>query len=186
MPQRAKLFLDTEFTGLHQSTTLISLGIIAEDNSSFYVEFTDYDTTQIDNWLETNVLQKLTLKAHPEYYEAQPQNTQWELKGPQIWVLPKLRQFLNRFPAIEIWADNPAYDWVLFCQLFGHALNIPSHICYIPFDLSTLVWAKGIDPDISREAFIADQISNIDSANKHNALWDAQVLKCCFEKASKM
>ena len=30
-----KLFFDTEFTGLHQATTLISLGIIAEDGRTF-------------------------------------------------------------------------------------------------------------------------------------------------------
>ena len=54
-----KLFFDTEFTGLHQKTTLISLGIISEDNKTFYAEFTDYDESQVDTWLQENVINKL-------------------------------------------------------------------------------------------------------------------------------
>ena len=30
-----RLFFDTEFTGLHKNTTLISIGIIAENGKSF-------------------------------------------------------------------------------------------------------------------------------------------------------
>ena len=40
-----KLYFDTEFTGLHKNTTLISVGLIAEDGQEFYAEFTDYDIT---------------------------------------------------------------------------------------------------------------------------------------------
>ena len=41
-----KLFLDCEFTGLHKSTTLISLGVVAENGKRFYAEFCDYDREQ--------------------------------------------------------------------------------------------------------------------------------------------
>lgn len=43
-----KVFFDTEFTGLHQKTTLISIGLISEDGKTFYAELTDYDQTQVD------------------------------------------------------------------------------------------------------------------------------------------
>ena len=33
-----KIFFDTEFTGLHQKTTLISIGLIAETGETFYAE----------------------------------------------------------------------------------------------------------------------------------------------------
>lgn len=36
-----KIFFDTEFTGLHKDTTLISLGMISEDGRRFYAEFND-------------------------------------------------------------------------------------------------------------------------------------------------
>jgi len=34
-----RIFFDTEFTGLHKDTTLISIGLIAEDGRTFYAEF---------------------------------------------------------------------------------------------------------------------------------------------------
>lgn len=39
---------------------------------------------------------------------------------------------------------------------------------------------KGIDPDIKREEFAEVEESGI----KHNALWDAQVIKACYNKLS--
>ena len=51
-----KIFLDTEFTGLHQYTTLISIGIISEFGDTFYAEFSDYDKNQVDNWIQENVI----------------------------------------------------------------------------------------------------------------------------------
>ena len=51
-----KIFFDTEFTGLHQDTTLISIGMIAEDGRELYCELNDYDKTQIDDWLKDNVI----------------------------------------------------------------------------------------------------------------------------------
>jgi hypothetical protein len=39
--KNTKLFLDTEFTGLHQNTTLISIGLIADTGDN--AELTDYD-----------------------------------------------------------------------------------------------------------------------------------------------
>jgi len=42
---KTKIFFDTEFTGLHQNTTLISIGLISECGKTFYAELTDYDKT---------------------------------------------------------------------------------------------------------------------------------------------
>lgn len=77
-----------------------------------------------------------------------------------------------------MWSDCLAYDWVLFCQLFGHAFNIPSNVYYIPFDIATLFKLIGIDPDINREEF-ADMPQG---SLKHNAAWDARIIKKCYEK----
>ena len=45
-------------------------------------------------------------------------------------------------------------------------------------DICTLFRYKGIDPDISRE-----EVSRYDKKdNKHNALFDSEVIKACFEK----
>jgi hypothetical protein len=77
-----------------------------------------------------------------------------------------------------MWSDCYAYDWVLLCDVFGGAFRIPDCVYYIPFDLSTLLKLRGIDPDINREAY-AERTSDW----KHNALWDARIIKACYEKA---
>lgn len=58
-----KVFFDTEFTGLHRLTTLISIGLIAENERKFYAEFTDYNWDHVDPWLQENVVDKLILPA---------------------------------------------------------------------------------------------------------------------------
>jgi len=81
-----------------------------------------------------------------------------------------------------MWSDTLAYDWVLFCQLFGHAFKIPDKVYYIPFDLATLFKVKGVDPDINREEYALSGPAGDVPDSKHNALWDAQVIKACWEK----
>ena len=56
------LYFDTEFTGLHKNTTLISIGIISEDGKTFYAELNDYDKSQVDEWIQSNVIDNLYLK----------------------------------------------------------------------------------------------------------------------------
>ena len=93
-------------------------------------------------------------------------------------IREKLTTWLEQFGEVEIWSDCLSYDWVLFNQIFGHAFNIPKNIYYIPFDICTLFYAKGIDADISREEFSEMQ----EGSQKHNALWDAKVIRQCFNK----
>ena len=54
-----KIFFDTEFTGLHKGTTLISIGLIDEKGRTFYAEFSDYDDAQINSWIKENVISNL-------------------------------------------------------------------------------------------------------------------------------
>lgn len=54
-----KIFFDTEFSGLHQGTTLISIAMVAEDGRELYCELNDYDKSQIDDWLQDNVIANL-------------------------------------------------------------------------------------------------------------------------------
>jgi hypothetical protein len=172
-----RIFFDTEFTGLHQETTLISIGLAAENKREFYAEFTDFDKSQIDDWLRDNVLNNLIYKYDDN--RAFTDGSHTGRNGNQIYVAGELEEWLNSFnERIEMWSDCLAYDWVLFCQLWGHAFKIPDNIYYIPFDLSTLFKVKGIDSDINREEFIG--WSN--KQNKHNSLWDAKVIKECYRK----
>ena len=102
-------------------------------------------------------------------------------RGNSEFVSDELKCCLTQFKSIEMWSDCLAYDWVLFNDLFGHAFNIPNNIYYIPFDICTLFKIKEIDPDISREKFINNSIRG----KKHNSLYDAKVIKACYDELIK-
>lgn len=200
-----KVFFDTEFTGLHQQTTLISIGLISEEGHRFYAEFTDYDKTQVDLWIRENVISKLRLTKHIsssvsswenwasdeggysdalEFALAKKDMSRFECIGNTQMVRDRLTQWLSQFESVEMWSDCLSYDWVLFNQIWGHAFSIPKNIHYIPFDICTLFKMKGIDPDIGREKFALGE--HYAEMPKHNALWDAEMIMKCYEKLTAL
>lgn len=184
-----KIFLDTEFTGLHQYTTLISIGIISEFGDTFYAEFSDYDKNQVDNWIQENVINNLCLIGKyndPTWFHLDnlDDNIHMSVSGNIKYIKMMLDEWFdvvldnNEENNIEIWSDCLSYDWVLFNQLYGNALNLPDFIYYIPFDICTFMKLAGVDPDISREEFIGNSVEG----DKHNSLYDAKVIKACYDK----
>lgn len=195
-------FLDTEFTGLEQDAELISIGITTLVNNKpgpeFYAEITDFNKDKASDWVKENVFPGLPFanKKAPyiefglgreNIFEVVEESYDVTIDDAMIKSTKKetsnhLRSFINLFKPlnksnkIEVWSDCLAYDWVLFCDLLDN--NLPDNILYIPFDICTVFKMKGIDPDISREAFIGNQVEGY----KHNALYDAIVIKKCFEK----
>jgi len=182
--QPAIIFLDTEFTGLHQRSSLISLGLAASSGELFYAECTDYDREQINPWLSENVLPLLSGNL-PDARQA-ANGPVVLCQGDQQSVSLALRQWLGQFGAknsVEIWADVLAWDWVLFCELFGGAFSIPEQVHYIPRDLSTLLWARGVDPDANRE-----ELGKVTWSHpalhlaRHHALYDALLELSVFDE----
>ena len=183
------LFLDTEFTGLRQQSTLISLALVAGDGRAFYAEFTDYDPGQCDDWVQQHVL------AHTRWlHEDNPRPGQWRedtlslCLGDKPRVRRALEEWLEQFQQVEIWADCPAWDWVLFCELFGGAFGLPRNIYYLPFDLVTLFKARRLNPDFRREAFAGwpESAEGAGAKARHNALYDARLGMACYEKLMEM
>ena len=193
---RTKLFIDLEFTGLHQATTPISLGIISECGKTIYAEFTDYDRSQLNDWLEENIIPNTWVAVH------EPITSMGEVVGDSRWadvhvfgssdyIKPFLEKWLLQFEKIVIWSDCLAYDWVLFNQIWGHAFSIPENIYYIAMDICTVFEMNNIDPDISREEYCEIEtfreertkvLYNDFKSVKHNALWDAFIIRECYNK----
>jgi len=178
-----KVFFDAEFTGLNQNATLISLGLVTETGETFYCEFTDYDLSQVNSWIRENVLANLI---YPGVFELIEFGPSVSMTGNVNEVRCALITWFAQFDDVEIWGDCLAWDWVLFCEVFGGAFSIPVNIYYIPFDICTVFKMKGIDPDITREKFAKPAIPEwIGREFKHNALWDASVIKACYEKLER-
>ena len=178
-----KVFFDTEFTGLHAKTTLISIGLVDEDGRTFYAEFTDYDKKQLDGWLQDNVIDNLTISNSGSVAHMLAAGEGVDLMdrfaGRTPYIREKLEKWLSAYDSVEMWSDCLAYDWVLFNNIWGHAFDIPKNIYYIPFDICTMMKLKGVDPDINREEYAFNAVPAI--ARKHNALWDAQAIRACYE-----
>lgn len=200
------IYYDAEFTGLHRNTTLVSIGMVSETGTFFYAEFTDYDKSQVDDWLEEHVISNLMMKdvekivysiSMSKYVDAPDSII---MKGNKNEVSSILLDWLKKEShesgsQLRFFTDCYAYDWVLLNDIisgFGVATNIPDYINYIPIDLSTCLFMRSIDPDISREDFAGDTSAILDVFNrlpvstsgdpKHNSLWDALICRTCFNK----
>jgi hypothetical protein len=180
----SKLFIDTEFTGLHKNTTLISLGIISDNDRTFYAEFSDYDDMQCDEWIKDNVIKNLLLKDFTKdsvisgYKDLQ-------VYGTKKFVADELKKWLAQFDSIQIVSDVCHYDFVLFIDLFGGAFDLPKNISPYCHDINQDI-AKmfGISDkeafDKSRED-IVQLLGTPIEGDKHNSLYDAKVIKSIYE-----
>lgn len=176
----ALLFLDTEFTNLHADARLLSIALYHSDDNYFYAEFSDIDKYMLSPWVIENVLPHLEYQ-HVDAFLSE-EGTIVKLKGNNETVKTALFSWIAKFENIEVWADVLAYDWVFFCNIFGGATQIPKNIFYIPFDLSTLLKACHLNPDLNRFDFISDFLTEGEKGRRHHALIDAKVGRLCLKK----
>lgn len=175
-----KVFFDTEFTGLHKNTTLISIGLVDENGRTFYAEFSDYDKSQCDDWIHENVIKHLYLGKY-EHIGFLNDNT--TVFGSKDFIKNKLEKWLSIYDNVELVSDCCHYDMVLFIDIFGGAFDIPSNInpaCHdINQDIANYYIISEREAfDLSREEIIEkyNNIINIEG-DKHNSLYDAKVIK---------
>jgi len=182
-----KIFFDTEFTGLHKNTTLISIGLIDENERCFYAEFTDYDDSQCDDWIKENVINHLRRKGtYNLYMEAYDRiNKETSIVGTKSQIKEKLEDWLSIYDEIELVSDVCHYDMVLFIDLFGTAFDLPQNVnpaCHdINQDIARYYEISEKEAfDFSREEILQNNAIIIDGY-KHNSLYDAKVIKTIYE-----
>lgn len=215
-----KLFFDTEFTGLHKNTTLISLGIVSEDGRRFYAEFQDYDRKQCNEWIKENVIKNCYIPLLPSHSKVEKEieemkrngyevsempcipsgfspivhftkhvneNGVTEVSGDGCWISAYLEEWLSQFNTIEFVSDVCHYDFVLLINIFGSAFDLPDNICPSCHDINQdIAIFYGISEkeafDKSREKIIENSVGG----NKHNALYDAEVIKSIYYKINTL
>ena len=176
------LFFDTEFTGLHKGTTLISIGIVDDKGRTFYAEFADYDGGQVDEWVKQNVIHNLLWN---NYKLIDSMTTDKRgIKGTTSDVSKALQEWLSNYEKVQFISDVCHYDFVLLLDLLvPDALRLPDNISMYCHDINQDI-AKyfGIS---DREAFDKnrEKLCGIPDGdgNKHNSLWDAKVIKKVYE-----
>lgn len=189
-----KLFFDMEFTGLRKDTTVITLGIVDQNGRSIYTEYTDYDKKQIDNWLKKNVLANtMYLKnnniEYINYFEKGNTICVGDTNKNRKHILEWLAFYDNE--EIQFVSDVSHYDMVLLIDiLFGHALEIPKNICAACHDINhDIARYKNISIkeafDFSREDLLTSEELQKIEGEKHNALYDAKVIRAIYNKINK-
>ena len=174
------IFFDTEFTGLHKDTTLISIGCVDENNRTFYAELTDYDKYQINDWIQDNVINNLKLPKHGCYNYNQ-EHTWTNVKGNKDTVEVALRDWLYDYKDVQFVSDVSHYDMVLLINLFGTAFDLPTNVSPSCHDINQdIANYYGISEreafDKSREDILREHNITV-NGDKHNALYDAKVIK---------
>ena len=182
------IYFDTEFTGLHKNTTLISIGMISEDNKTFYAEFNDYDKSQVDSWIQRNVIDNLKYNKkefNEELHEITTVNGNNIFKsrivGYKDEIKEELYEWLSQFDSVELVSDVCHYDMILFIDLFGNAFHIPNNVCPCCYDINQDI-SKKYNITIqeafnkSREEILKENNIEI-NGDKHNSLYDAKVIK---------
>lgn len=141
-----KLFwLDTEFIDDTHTIDLISIGIVSE-TGSYYAVSNEFDPHKADKWVQDNVLPQL------------PDPTLWKSR---LQIKKEIIRFIGKVVP-EFWVYNGAYDWVVFCQLFGHMRDLPKGYPWYANDLKQLAHMVGA-PEYP-----------LPGEGRHNALEDAR------------
>lgn len=127
-----KIYFKFKFTGLTQNTTPISMAFLSEDGKKFYGEFIDYNRSMVDKYTKQNVINKLwaTTKTISEL-----NSLEYFHIGTKEQLKSELETWLSQFDDIVLVGDTCHYDMILFCELFGGALNIPSNVVPLSVDI---------------------------------------------------
>lgn len=182
------LYFDTEFTGLHKNTTLVSIGIVAENGQKFYAEFSDYDESQCDDWLKENVLKHTILGGNNTLAKrlGEDNNTTVVL-GSKADIQYELGEWLKQFDSVQFVSDVCHYDMVLLIDIFGGAFDLPKNVSAVCHDINQdIARHYGISEreafDKSREKIVSELCRQQITGDKHNALYDAEVIKAIYKE----
>lgn len=147
-----RYFLDSEFVDDGRGPlTLLSLGLVAEDGRELYLVSCEWSEADLNVWVREHVLPHLG-------------------NAPRV-SLSSMREAVEAFvgadPSPEFWGYFSAYDWFLFCRLWGEWAAMPASIPKICLDLKQ--WAKQIGIDSTQFKAAVPQ-----EGTAHNALDDAR------------
>lgn len=175
------VFFDTEFTGLQKDTSLISIGLVSENGKIFYAEFTDYNKSQVDDWIQKNVIDNLYFNKGHEIIA-----TDSYLSGTKHDIKVKLKKWLSQFDTVELVSDVCHYDMMLFIDIFGSAWDLPKNVSPCCYDINQDI-KRYYDFDSMEKAFdksreeILKEHDLVVTGDKHNALYDARVIQAIYK-----
>lgn len=188
------LYFDMEFTGLKKDTTIISLGIVDQNGRSIYLEYTDYNESDVDDWIKENVINNtLFLKNRDKEPKVIVKGKNYTVVGDIEYNRKVLKDWLSLYDKedIQFISDVCHYDMVLLIDaIYKHGLKIPRNVSIDCHNINQDIAAyKRISvkeaADVVRESLVTREIEGIE-IQKHNALFDAQVIRLIYIKINKL
>ncbi len=170
------VFVDTEYTGEHAFTTLVSIGLVTLDGKELYVTLNDYARDQVTDWLKDNVLRFID-------------HRQSVSKKDACELISRFLETYSEGKNISLVSAGKVTDLILLFQLwhslypekkYFHSLyDLPGYLRHrVHLDLDTLFFAAGVDENVDREVFVG----NLGCGIRHHALYDARIVRECFLK----
>jgi hypothetical protein len=167
-----RYYLDTEFDEDKDHLVLLSFALRAADGRELYLVSTDFSTATCTPWVQANVLPHLHALA-----------SKGDLQAAYLMSKDRFAEqielFLCNDGSPEFWGYYCAYDWFLFCRLWGGILRMPNRFPKVCYDLEQL--AGVLLPGVSYKS------DNPPEQPEHNALadarWNDQLFRWILEKA---
>lgn len=196
-----KVHFDTEFDGLRKDTDLISIGLVCEFPGKckvFYAEVKDFGSD--NDWINEHVIGNLfkgnmdKLLELGKFFKDQHVCNITDVVYVEEDIETISEQFIawveeihSAYPdrKIQFVSDCSSYDWVLLVDIltnFQTALDLPDYVIPYCHDINQDIAIQlhdndGVAFDENREmyanVFAPDELDNL----KHNALWDAVIIK---------
>lgn len=109
-----------------------------------------------------------------------------EVVGDKEWIANELKDWLEQFGFVNFISDLCHYDFVFLIDLFGSEWDLPfkvSSICHdINYDIANYYRISEEDASNRNRGLLLFDISGAEiSGKKHNALYDAKVIKKIYE-----
>ena len=180
------VFFDTEFTGEHAFTTLVSIGLVTLEGDELYITLNDYDKSQVTDWLKENVLKDIDEKKSITKKEAYIKISSF-LKnysnGEKITLVSagKMNDIILLYQLYH--QGSPELKYFHFLHGLPDYLNHSNHI-----DLDTMFYLAGVNIEHQDQSEVGgrEKYANVKlKQEKHNALYDAKIVKECFIKLAK-
>lgn len=136
-----KIYFDTEFIEDGKTIDLISIGMVREDGAELYLQNIDCDRNRASQWVKDNVFPHL--------------GPDWSTR---TGIANEIVGFSGKGP--EFWGYYADYDWVVFCQLFGRMVDLPSGWPMRCLDLRQWLDHRGLEhvkqPDTDQHHALSD------------------------------
>lgn len=186
-----KIFIDTEFSNF-DNMKLISIGLISENNQTFYEESSEYKLTDCSNFVVEHIIPLLNSYKDKTFVKKMNKEIAQSMLQWLVEINPQEE-------IIEIIADYKG-DWKLFNQL----LDLVNHKLKVRFIDIMDVLAQNIIDKAEKEQLDNDQVNQLAghaqlrfatsfeswfTQNKkiqHHALDDTIANKYAFDKAIKL